>query len=161
MSRQHYEKLIQELCQLGNIEDAPGIINGAPMLVNDVVFSLNNSVEIDARVLLVYCDFGPVEKGREAEGYRTLLETNLLMFAANGPMYTISPTTGHVVFAHHYPVEQLDAKSLRNILAHLAAKAKDWRKTQFLDNPPLKPVNNGSNMMQRQWSNGAPGSSAT
>ena len=131
MSRQHYEELIKQLCELTKIDEAQSIIDGGPLAVNEVIFSLHNPVQINQGVLLIYCDFGEVAAGREAEAYRALLETNMLMFAASGPMYTISPLTGRVIFANHYAVTDFDARSLRNTLAHLAGKAKEWRKTHF------------------------------
>lgn len=154
MSKQHYEELIHALCALCEVQGAQGILEGGPLALNDVVFSLAYNEKIDANALLVYCDFGAVEAGREAEAYRALLETNLLMYAANGPMYTLSPATGRVVFANHYPLAGMEPKMLRTILAHLAAKAMDWRKDQFLDNPPLRRNNAPGGGMRRQWAAG-------
>lgn len=151
MSKQHYEELIHGLCALCEIQGAQGILEGGPLAVNDVVFSLSCNEEVAANTLLVYCDFGAVEAGREAEAYRALLETNMLMYAANGPMYTLSPATGRVVFANHYPLAGMEPKMLRTILAHLAAKAMDWRKDQFLDHPPLRRNNAPSDRMRQQW----------
>lgn len=151
MSKQHYQELIHGLCALCEIQGAQGILEGGPLAVNDVVFSLAYNEEIDANALLVYCDFGAVEAGREADGYRALLETNMLMYAANGPMYALSPATGRIVFANHYPLKGMEPTMLRTILAHLAAKAMDWRKDQFLDNPPLQRNNKPTSRMQHQW----------
>lgn len=154
MSKQHYQELIHALCALCEVQGAQGIVEGGPLAVNDVVFSLAYNEEVDANALLVYCDFGAVEAGREAEAYRALLETNLLMYAANGPMYTLSPATGRVVFTNHYPLAGMEPKTLRSILAHLAAKAMDWRKDQFLDNPPLRRNHAPSGWMRQQWAEG-------
>jgi hypothetical protein len=159
---QKYEKLIRSFCELCGIEgEAEGILKGGPLAVNEVVFSISHNVEISPQAVLVYCDFGPVAEGREAEAYRALLEANMVMYSANGPMYTVSPLTSRVVFANNYPLEALDARSLRNVLAKLAGMAKDWRKSQFLQDPPLRSkALQGGNLMQRQFVGASPGMSA-
>ncbi|ALU89651.1 hypothetical protein Hrubri_2466 [Herbaspirillum rubrisubalbicans M1] len=152
MSKQHYEQLIQQLCNLCQIKGAQGILEGGPVAVNDVVFSLAHHEQLSPDTLLVYCDFGAVEVGREAQAYRALLETNLLMYAGNGPMYTLSPATGRIVFANRYRLSGMDAVTLRSILAHLAAKAMDWRKDQFLDPPPAKRHHGNASKIPLLWS---------
>ncbi|MBP1313275.1 CesT family type III secretion system chaperone [Herbaspirillum huttiense F1] len=152
MSRQHYEQLIHQLCNLCQIKGAQGILEGGPVAVNDVVFSLAHHEQLSPDTLLVYCDFGAVEAGREAQAYRALLETNLLMYAGNGPIYTLSPATGRVVFANRYRLGGMDAAMLRSILAHLAAKAMDWRKDQFLDPPPARRHHGHASKIPQLWS---------
>lgn len=151
--KQKYETLIHAFCKLCGIEgEADSIINGGPLAVNDVALSLSHNAEISPHTVLVYCDFGEVEEGREAEAYRALLEANMVMYSANGPMYTVSPLTGRVVFANNYPLEALDARSLRNALARLASMAQAWTKSQLLQNPPLRArALQAGNLMQRQF----------
>lgn len=153
--KQKYDALIHAFCVLCGIEGtAESIINGGPLAVNNVAFSISHNAEISPHAVLVYCDFGAVEEGREAEAYRALLEANMVMYSANGPMYTVSPLTGRVVFANNYPLEALDARSLRNALARLAAASQAWSKSQFLQNPPLRArALQAGNLMQRQFGN--------
>ncbi|UWE18913.1 CesT family type III secretion system chaperone [Herbaspirillum huttiense] len=152
MSKQQYEQLIHQLCNLCQIKGAQGILEGGPVAVNDVVFSLAHHEQVSPDTLLVYCDFGAVEAGREAQAYRALLETNLLMYAGNGPIYTLSPATGRVVFANRYRLGGMDAVMLRSILAHLAAKAMDWRKDQLLDPPPVRRHHGHASKIPQLWS---------
>ncbi|MBN9473201.1 MAG: molecular chaperone Tir [Bordetella sp. SCN 67-23] len=151
--KQQHEALIRAFCALCGIEgEADNLLKGGPLAVNDVVFSISHNAEISPHAILIYCDFGTVEEGREAEAYRALLEANMVMYSANGPMYTVSPLTGRVVFANSYPLEALDARALRNVLARLAGMSKAWHQSQFLQNPPLraKAVQAGT-LMQRQF----------
>ena len=92
----------------------------------------------------------------EAQAYRALLETNLLMYAGNGPIYTLSPATGRVVFANRYRLGGMDAVMLRSILAHLAAKAMDWRKDQLLDPPPVRRHHGHASKIPQLWSRPTP-----
>jgi hypothetical protein len=156
MSKQQYEQLIHQLCNLCQIKGAQGILEGGPVAVNDVVFSLAHHEQVSPDTLLVYCDFGAVEAGREAQAYRALLETNLLMYAGNGPIYTLSPATGRVVFANRYRLGGMDAVMLRSILAHLAAKAMDWRKDQLLDPPPVRRHHGHASKIPQLWSRPTP-----
>lgn len=153
--RQKFQDLIRSFCALCEIPDeAEGILKGGPLAVNEVAFSLSHNVDISPQALLVYCDFGPVAEGREAEAYRALLEANMVLYSANGPMYTVSPLTSRVVFANNYPLAVLDARTLRNALAQLAGMARDWSKSQFLQDPPLRAkAASGGNLIQRQFGN--------
>ncbi|MCA1325609.1 CesT family type III secretion system chaperone [Herbaspirillum sp. alder98] len=152
MSKQLYEAVIRELCALSGIKDAQSIVNGGPVAVSEVVFSLHPGTDANEGDLLVYCDFGEIFKGREAEVSRTLLEANLLMYAANGPMYAISPASGRVVSQQRYTLAGMQAEGLRDTLALLAATAKEWRKTQLLDNPPVKTNGSAATRIQQRWS---------
>ncbi|WP_034302077.1 CesT family type III secretion system chaperone [Herbaspirillum sp. RV1423] len=155
MSKQLYEKLIHDLCEISQNKNPKSIIDGGPVSVNDVVFSIHPGTEMNEGTLLVYCDFGEIFKGREAEVSRMLLEANLLMYAANGPMYAISPLSGRVIYQHRYAIDALTGKSLRDALVFVAAKAKEWRKTQLLDNPPVKANAAAANLILRNWTNTA------
>jgi len=157
MSKPLYEKLIRSLCEISGIKDPSSIVDGGPVAVNDVIFSLHPGVEMNEGALLVYCDFGEIYKGREEEVSRILLETNLLMYAANGPIYAISPLSGRVIYQHRYAIGSLTGKILKEELTFLATKAKQWRKTQLLDNPPVKANAAAASLIQRKWSDAADG----
>ncbi|MDB5765074.1 MAG: hypothetical protein JWQ21_4069 [Herminiimonas sp.] len=150
MTRKYFEKLIEEFCALGEVEGASGIVQGGPVAVNGVVFSLIYNEAVQKDVMFVYCDFGAAAIGREAEVYRALLETNLLLYPVNGPMYTVSPETGRVVFVNRYWLEHLNPQGLGNILAHLSDKAKNWREDQFLEVPPPRRNQSSTAKMLRE-----------
>ncbi len=156
MSIQLYERVIRDLCKLSNIQDSKSIINGGPVAVSGVVFSLHPGTGPNEGDLLLYCDFGEMSKGHEAEVSRSLLETNLLMYAANGPMYAVSPQSGRVIRQQRYALANMKVEALRDTLALLAATANEWRKTQLLDNPPVKINGATASRVQRRLAGDEP-----
>ncbi|WP_334190564.1 CesT family type III secretion system chaperone [Noviherbaspirillum sp.] len=138
MNRSDYDKLIMDFCSVCQMEGADSILAGGPVSINDVTFSLNYSEELEENLVLIFCDFGLPAAGREAEVYRALMETNLLLYMLNGPLFSISPDTGRVLFVNRCWLQQLTPVKLRDLLVQFATQAKDWRTHQLLDKPPLR-----------------------
>ncbi len=109
-------------------------MEGGAVVVNDVVFSLIHNDAIHPDMVFIYCDFGDVPIGREAEAYRALLEANLYLYTGIGPAFTVSNETGRVLLAHHYFMHdgQNMPSELREVLVDLSTKALAWRADHFL-----------------------------
>lgn len=134
---QDYRHLIEGFCKLCNVDDPGRIMDGGSVVVNEVVFSLIHSENVNPAVVFIYCDFGDVPAGRAPGAYRMLLESNLYLYTGSGPAFTVSRETGRVVLADQYPLNGKCApEDLREILVRLAAKAVEWRKTHYLQDAP-------------------------
>lgn len=129
-----FRQLIKGFCALAGLKDVERILKDGAVVINNVVFSLLCSEESSPGMVLIYCDFGDVPRGREADAYRALLKANMILYSGTGPAFTISLETGRVVFADHAKIVQITPEKLRDILVRLAAKAIEWRGNHFLQN---------------------------
>jgi hypothetical protein len=159
MSRNKFIKTIEDFCAACGLEDPERILHGGPIAVDEVVFSLIHSENIDPDLLFVYSEFGDLPAGREAQACRALLEANLLLYTGKGPAFTVSPETGRVVFAEHFRLDEISGEQLRDALTRTADQAKKWRGNHFLDNAPPAPrpsARPGASALRR-FGGGAPG----
>ena len=95
------------------------------------------------RVAFVYIALGVLPEDRELKVWRLLAEANFLMLAEHGPSFSRNPVTGQVVLQWVRALGDCDAIEIFQSLARLADKARQWRRTHFLeesdDAPPSGP----------------------
>jgi hypothetical protein len=132
MNRGLFEQLVRDFCKLCGMEEPERILQGGPIAVDDIVFSLVYSETVNAERCFIYCDFGELPKGQEAPAMRALLEANLYLHTGSGPVFAMSNDTGRVVAADHRRLSELKAADLRSALVKLADQAKLWRQHHFL-----------------------------
>jgi hypothetical protein len=104
--------------------------DGGAIQIAGVVFSFIYDAEIDSRLMILYTDFGEPPAEREATVYYELLKRNFV--AGKGPVFTVSPITGHVVHVEHFRLDELTAALLAGRMASMAEEANDWRLTHFM-----------------------------
>lgn len=131
-----FENLVQDFCKLCDIKDAASIAAGAPVDIDGVIFCLAYKDLAPDRIM-IFCDYGPAPKGREAQAYRSLLETNLCVYETDSAVFSVTPEKGNVICAARFALKSLEAEDLRGVLTHMSRMATDWRR-HHLD--PEKPV---------------------
>lgn len=134
--KKDYEKLVEDFCRLCGVDEVQQVTTGEAVDVDDVNFSLSYDEKAAADRVSVYCDYGPVPEGREAEVYRALLETNLFIYASDSAVFSLSPETGRVVCATRFALKPLSAEELRGVMTFLSQKAKEWRQHYFDTSTP-------------------------
>lgn len=143
--------LMADFCSLCNLDFDESVLEDTPVEVDGIEFLVRFNPDASADWLYITCDFGEVEKSQSELAYRALLELNLSMYFDNGPVFGISPTNGHVVFADHYPLAEISADMLRNRLGNLASRAKEWRSIYCASR-----VHSGTSTMQVRLQNTLP-----
>lgn len=134
--RENYRYLLEDFCNLCGIKGAGRIMEGGSIEFNGIAFSLIYSETVNPDIMFIYCDFGDVPLGRQADAYKALLEMNLFFCTGTGPTFSVSDETGRVLLVDQYPLVQKSApEELRNVLVDLASLAKDWRIDHFLEKP--------------------------
>ena len=133
MNRGLFEQLVKDFCSLCGMGEPERILQGGPIAVDDIVFSLVYSETVNRELVYIYCDFGDMPKGRELEAHKALLEANLYLHTGGGPVFAISVETGRVVSADHRRLAGLKAEDLRAALVKSADQAKQWRQHHFLN----------------------------
>ncbi|HEX6705246.1 MAG TPA: CesT family type III secretion system chaperone [Albitalea sp.] len=132
MNRGLFEQLVKDFCTLCNMEEPERILQGGPIAVDDIVFSLIYSETVNPDLIFIYGDFGDLPTGKEQAALRALLEANLYLYTGNGPVFAMSTDTGRVVSAQHQRLVDIKAADLRSALVKLADQAKLWRQHHFL-----------------------------
>lgn len=132
MNRGLFEQLVRDFCRLCGMEEPERILQGGPIAVDDVVFSLVYSDAVNPDLCFIYCDFGELPAGKEAPAMKALLEANLYLHTGSGPVFAVSADSGRVVAADHRRVVDVKAADLRGALVKLSEQAKLWRTHHFL-----------------------------
>lgn len=132
MSRHRYVNLIEELCKVSRLSDPAAILQGGPIEVNNIKFSLIHSEKIDPDLMFIYCDFGDPPIGRDSDVYRALLKQNLFFYKGSGPVFAISPDTGRVMLAQYERMDEITPDALLHRLSELSIQAQSWRKDPFI-----------------------------
>jgi hypothetical protein len=138
MSSSPFKDLAEELCALLGLDEPQRLMDGEPLDINGIRFSLTFSEEAD--LLYIYVDFGLAPPERKAQIYELLLEANTELYPAGFPAFTVSPDTKHVVLACPVPLDGVTAESLHEMLGAFASHAEEWNKHHFLDTPGAKPA---------------------
>ncbi|RJF92162.1 CesT family type III secretion system chaperone [Noviherbaspirillum saxi] len=127
MNQGQFTRLVEEFCKHCGLPEPERILHGGPIAVNDIVFSLIYSEEVNPDAIFAYADFGEAPRGSETDVFRTLLETNLSLYDGKGPTFAISPETGRVVLSACYVIADTPPDELRKHLVKMAEQAKAWR----------------------------------
>ena len=129
-THQEFARLIEGFCEHCGLDEPERILQGGPVSVDDIVFSLIYSEQVDPDLLFLYTDYGEVPHGREAEVYRALLEMDLHLYTGRGPALTLSSESGRVVRADHCRLAEIKPQTLYAVMVKVAAEAKSWREDQ-------------------------------
>lgn len=122
-----YVQLIEGFCRQCGLDDPERILQGGPIAVDQVVFSLVHSEEVDAGLVFIYADLGDIPHGLEATVHRALLEMNLRICNGRGPVLALSEDSGRAVRVDHRPIAKTTPEALLSLLQQIAAGAKAWR----------------------------------
>lgn len=143
-----YETLIADFCALTGVVDPTQIaalINGNAVEIDGVDFSLAYSETEAPDRLMIFCDYGAIPQGEELEVYRALLEANLFTYSSDSAVFATIPGSNHVLCAHRFALNGLNAEALRGIVGFISERARDWRHTHF---DPAAPSLNGRSAPQ-------------
>ncbi|TWC67344.1 CesT family type III secretion system chaperone [Herbaspirillum sp. SJZ099] len=132
MSRSRFIELTNDFCAIANIDQPELMVQGNAIEVDGIDFFVQYDEEFAPDHLIVYCDFGMPPQERLLDAYQALLETNMLIYAANSPAFMLGPDR-RVTFGYQCRLNELRAPELMTILLNLAEQARDWRTDHFLD----------------------------
>lgn len=130
-----FEELITDVCALIRFGEPKRLIAGEPLYLNDVMFSIVPEEHIAPGRIFLFASFGDLPRANEIKVLEELLKENHAGFSGEGPGFTISPTTGKVVYSLHVFLSKTNAEELAYRMVYLAQKAREWRDTYFLDRP--------------------------
>ncbi len=131
MSKHRYVNLIGKFCELSQLSNPAAIMQGGPIEVNGIKFSLIYSEKTDPNLMFIYCDFGAPPLGRDSDVYRVLLKQNLFLYKGNGPVFAISPDTERVLLAQYERMDEITPDALLHRLSQLSIQAQSWREDPF------------------------------
>ena len=132
-----FEELMAGVWKLLPIKEPERAIAGEPVFINDVMFTLIHDKDIDAERIFLFVSFGDLPSNKAEDTLAALLKENHTGFRGDGPGFTVSPTTGKVVYARHLLLTATTPADLAGKMCYLAQKANEWRKTYFLSNVPV------------------------
>jgi hypothetical protein len=124
--QQQFIELIKSFSKYVGLEDAEWLLKGNPLDVDGVAFNVLHKSGM-GKTYYVFADFGDVPLGEEETIYQNLLEANLGMYGGNGPAFSLSPKTGHVLYGECHPLNDATPAKLAEVLAQLATRIKKWR----------------------------------
>ncbi len=133
MSLEKFRSLIIQYCELVEIEQPSLILEGCPLIVDDVVFSVLYDEEKAPDYISVYCDFGELPKPLEQGIDRMILTANSLLYMTQGSCLARSPKNGHVVLAINVDLEDLSAQSFRGMLEDIKQTVQQCKKNTLDD----------------------------
>src|SRR5258706_16425906 len=106
--KEKYCRFVDKLCEVMGITDDPTTMyEVCNVLINDVPFTLAQGDGDDEDSLYIYCDFGKPSDEAKAVVLERLMQTNLVMFGSNTPMFGLSAASGHVVLMHHMAISEM------------------------------------------------------
>lgn len=126
MHNQFYS-LMQGYAKLVGLEEIGRVIDGHPIKVNGVLFSLVFDPQKDSTALFVYGDLGVLSTQHRLEDESALLAANTVFYPDLGACVAISPVNGHAILCLNLTLEELTPEALRQHLFSAAAAVKTWR----------------------------------
>ena len=125
MSTHHYQVLIDEVCRFHGIVPAGDLAHGAHIVVAGVALTLLPSE--DAHSLMLFCDFGEPPWQWRAEVLQRVLESNLFMFSADSPHFSMDHESGRVMLLERLVASHINADGLLAKLERYAQHALRWQ----------------------------------
>lgn len=114
MSQETFKTLITDYCELVGIKNPKLILDGHPVRVGGVLFSIFHEAT-NPDYALIYCDLGTIADLYRSKVERMVLEANSTLYMMNGCCLTKSDK-GHIVLATHVPLENLSAQQFCDFL---------------------------------------------
>ena len=130
--KERYEQLIREFCSAIGFEAADNIIAGSPFEANGVEFALTYDSYATQDKVLIYTDFGPMPAHDNKAIYYTLLEENFLYAMGRGGSFSLSTTTGNIVYIESLSLDDANPRILYESFDRLSKEAKEWRITHYI-----------------------------
>ncbi len=127
MSQDKYCRLILSYGALTGLEKPGRVIDGSPICVNKIPFSLIYDHKTDSDNLFIYGDLGALSESDKREFQRVLLSANLSFYADYGACLALSPTSEHATFCLSIPLDALTPEGLHERLRAAACVAQAWR----------------------------------
>lgn len=132
----NFEELMAGVCKLLPISEPQRAIAGESIFIEDVMFTLIHDEKINPDRVFLFASFGPVPRQNGAKVLTALMKENHALFKGDGPGFTVSPTTGKIVYARNLALATLQPADLASKMCFLARKGNEWRETKFLDVAP-------------------------
>jgi hypothetical protein len=111
------------------------LLKGNAIDVDGIAFNVLHKSGL-GKMYYVFADFGPVPLGEEETIYQNLLEANLGLYAGNGPAFSLSPKTSHVLYGESHSLDDATPEKLAECLAQLATRIKKWRVDYQIEGVP-------------------------
>jgi hypothetical protein len=106
--------------------DAEWVLRGNAVDVDGIAFNVLYKPDM-AKTYYVFADFGRAPLGKEGAVYQNLLEANLGLYCGNGPAFSLSAKTSHVLYGECQSLANATPETLAECLAQLATRIKKWR----------------------------------
>lgn len=82
-------------------------------------------------VVVVAADLGPMPGRNDGLLPTSLLNANLMMASARGPVFGRDPHSGHILLHQSHALSELDGLRLQGLVAVLSEAARWWRSDMF------------------------------
>lgn len=126
MHNQFYS-LMQGYAKLCGLQEVGRVIDGHPIQVNGVLFSLVFDPKKDENTLFVYGDLGVLSGTQREADERALLATNASLYPDLGACVAISPVNDHAILCLTLALPTLTPERLNAQLLSAAEAVKAWR----------------------------------
>ncbi|MEJ2044534.1 MAG: CesT family type III secretion system chaperone [Reinekea sp.] len=134
MSQSKFVELIQELCLTMDIAQADQVLDGSPVCINNVSFSVIHDPIQSQERLYLYGSLGIDALKDNPEAQRALLGINQDLFLEYGMCLAITPTDNKLIICHGLSMESLTAKDIIEQMKY-AASIADSCKELFTETP--------------------------
>ena len=118
---------------LWNLDHPESLLRGEAISIDGVLCSLRYDARVNPQLVFAYCDFGELQEERVVDVFRVLLEANFQLHVRSGPVFTVSPETGHVLLVISYRLDEITPERLRAELIKYANRARAWQVHYFLE----------------------------
>jgi hypothetical protein len=135
MDRNRFANLIVGYCEHCGIKNPMDIVHGAPITVDDVLFSLVHSDPVDPRLILLVADAGDLPQRDDGAAFYPLLLQNFASAARRGPVFSISPDSGRLLLIQSEELDSLTPVLLAQRLEELAGQVRQWNEPSSDDEP--------------------------
>lgn len=105
MSREAYKRIIDEFCDLADIDDVASVFSSGLLRVGRTAVRIEYLDSLD--MCRISVDLGAPLAGYQPELYRLMLESNFSHIGESLSSLTIEPASGHAVLVSHAPLTRL------------------------------------------------------
>jgi hypothetical protein len=122
--------LMQGYARLVGLNDVGRVIDGHPIKVNDVLFSLVFDPKKDPTVLFIYGDLGVFSVSHRQEEEGVLLASNMMFYPDFGACVSVSPVNDQAILCLKAALADLTPELLHQRLLSAVDLVKEWRGRQ-------------------------------
>jgi hypothetical protein len=131
MDRNLFVSFIVSYCESCGIKTPMDIVHGAPVEIDNVLFSLVHGDPIDPSLLLIVGEAGDPPDVDDARGWYALLLQNFAFAVRRGPVFSISPESGRLQLMQVEALDRVTPPLLAQRLEELAVQVRQWRQATF------------------------------